>query len=438
MRVFCYNKYGDTMNIIEIITKKKNKEELTFAEIEYAVNGYVAGTIPDYQMSSLLMAIVIQGMSEQEIVDLTKVMISSGDVVTMDAIEGVVVDKHSTGGVGDKTTLVVAPLVASCGVKVAKMSGRGLGHTGGTIDKLESIAGYRTELSKEEFFNQVNEIGLAVASQSGNLVPADKKIYALRDVTGTTESIPLIASSIMSKKIASGAKYIVIDVKVGNGALMKNEEDAKCLARTMIRLGEAYGRKVTCILSNMSEPLGYAIGNGLEVEEATACLQNNGPKDVMELCLELASEMVALGKQISKEKAKDEVQTVLENGEAYQTFKRYIKAQGGDLSNITKSAKCISIKSKQTGFIEAIDTESLGELAKELGAGRETKEDKISYGVGFVLNKKVGDYVLENEELLKVYMEDKDIKIDKLLDCFTIGMHAREVELIIDVIDSVK
>lgn len=431
---FCYNESGDTMNIIEIITKKKDKEELTLEEIEYVVNGYVHGTIPDYQVSALLMAIVIQGMSEQEIVNLTKVMIDSGDVIALDEVKGTVVDKHSTGGVGDKTTLIVAPLVASCGLKVAKMSGRGLGHTGGTIDKLESIAGYKTELSKEEFFKQVNEIGLAITSQSGNLVPADKKLYALRDVTGTTESIPLIASSIMSKKIASGAKYIVIDVKVGNGALMKTEEEARLLAKTMIRLGEAYHRKVTCILSNMEEPLGYAIGNGLEVEEAIACLQNNGPKDVMELSIKLASEMVALGKQIPIADAKKEVENALEDGKAYETFKQYIAFQGGNLSKIAKSSKCISIKSNQTGFIEQIYTEKLGELAKELGAGRSKKEDSISYGVGFVLNKKVGDYVLENEELLKVYMDDKNIQIDKLLDCFKIGLHARETELVIDII----
>lgn len=422
------------MDMIEIITKKKNGETLTYDEIKYAVLGYVDGTIPDYQMSALLMAIVLVGMNNEEIVNLTKIMIDSGDTINMDAIDGIVVDKHSTGGVGDKTTLIVAPIVASTGLKVAKMSGRGLGHTGGTIDKLESIKGYKTELSRDEFFDQVNKIGIAVTSQSGNLVPADKKIYALRDVSGTTESIPLIASSIMSKKIASGAKYIVIDVKVGNGALMKNIEDARLLAKTMIELGKSYGRKVTCILSSMEEPLGYAIGNGLEVKEAIACLQNKGPKDVTDLCINLASEMVSMGKNIPLEDALREVKEILSSGRAYETFKNYIKYQGGNLDDICVSDKCISIKSKQTGFIEHINALELGELAKKLGAGRSKKDDEISYGVGFVLSKKVGDYVLENEELLKVYIDNNSVSVDSIIDCFEIGMHSREEKLILDII----
>lgn len=422
------------MEIIEIITKKKNRESLSYDELKFVVDGYVSGSIKDYQMSALLMAIVCNGMTEQETIDLTKIMIDSGDVIDLNEIKGTVVDKHSTGGVGDKTTIALAPIVAACGLKVAKMSGRGLGHTGGTIDKLESISGYQVELSAADFIKQVNEIGVSVISQSGNLAPADKKIYALRDVTGTTESIPLIASSIMSKKIASGASVIVLDVKVGNGALMKTIEDARELANRMIKIGAAYNRKVICILSNMEEPLGYAVGNGLEILECIDCLNNEGPKDVMDLVITLGTHMVSASKNIDIESAQKEVKDVIENKTAYEVFKNWIKMQHGDINNIKVSNHIVSIKSKESGFIEAIDALQIGELAKKLGAGRMTKEDSINYGVGIVLTKKVGDFVLENEEIAKVYIEDKDIRVDDLLQCFKIGEHAVQKQLILEII----
>ena len=421
------------MNIIDIILKKKNKEELTKEELEYVINNYVSGDLPDYQVSSLLMAIVLNGMSLKETIDLTDVMLKSGETIDLDIPN--LVDKHSTGGVGDKTTLILGPIVASSGVNVAKMSGRGLGHTGGTIDKLESIKGFQVSLEREEFIKQVKEIGLSVISQSGNIVPADKKIYALRDVTGTVESIPLIASSIMSKKIASGAKNIVIDVKVGNGALMKNVEDATLLAKTMIRIGEAYERKVVCVLTNMDVPLGNKIGNGLEVEESIEVLQGKGPKDLEELCLKLGSIMVSLAKNISEEEAYNIVKENLNNGKALEKFYEFVKAQKGDINSICISNNILSIKSKSEGFITNINTEKLGEIVKNIGGGRTNKDDVIDYGVGIVINKKVGDLVFENEELVKVYTSDKDLKISEVLDCFTISEEApKKKDLIIDII----
>ena len=422
------------MEIIEIITKKKNKEKLSYEELKFAVDNYVSGNVKDYQMSALLMAIVCNGMTEQETIDLTKIMIESGDVVDLSEINGVVVDKHSTGGVGDKTTVVLAPIVAACGLKVAKMSGRGLGHTGGTIDKLESIEGYQVEITPSDFIKQVNDVGVAVISQSGDLAPADKKIYALRDVTGTTESIPLIASSIMSKKIASGASVIVLDVKVGNGALMKNIEDARELANRMITIGKAYNKKVICILSNMEEPLGYAVGNGLEIKECIDCLNNKGPKDVMKLVLTLATHMVSAGKNIDIETAKEEVIEVIHTGRAYEVFKKWIEAQHGNVDTVKVSERFVSIKSKQSGFIERVDALKIGELAKKLGAGRMTKEDSIEHGVGIVVSKKVGDFVLENEEIAKVYIENKDIRVDEVLNCFVVGEHALNSKLILEII----
>lgn len=423
------------MNMIDIIVKKKNKEVLNKEELEFAVNGYVKGEIPDYQMSSLLMAIVINGMEEQEIFDLTDIMIKSGATIDLSEIEGTVVDKHSTGGVGDKTTLVLAPLVASLNVKVAKMSGRGLGHTGGTIDKLESINGYRINLTDEEFIKQVNEIGVSVIGSSKNIAPADKKIYALRDVTGTTESIPLIASSIMSKKIASGADVIVIDVKVGNGALMKNEEDARKLAEIMIKIGKNFNKKVVCVLTNMEEPLGRAIGNGLEVIESIETLKNNGPSDLTKLVLTLGSIMIEESLNISNDEAMELVKNNLENGKGYQKFKQMVEAQGGNIEDIAIAERVVSIKSSIDGVINSIDTYRLGELAKNLKAGRTTLDDEIDYGTGFVLNKKVGDLVLFNEEILKVYTNGEDIKIDDLIDCFEIkDIMPNKKELIIDII----
>jgi len=423
------------MNILEIIEKKKNNEALTYDEIKYAVMGYVNDEIPDYQMSSLLMAIVINGMNEEETINLTDIMLESGEKVDLSNIDGVVVDKHSTGGVGDKTTLVLAPLVASLGIKMAKMSGRGLGHTGGTIDKLESIEGFKVNLSEEEFINQVNKVGCAVVSQTKNLVPADKKIYALRDVSGTTESIPLIASSIMSKKIASGASIIVIDVKVGNGALMKNKEDATKLAKLMIKIGKKYNRKVVCVLSDMEQPLGKNIGNGLEVKEAIDTLKGRGPKDLTKLVLVLGIILVKEALNISDKEAKELLLNNIKNGKAYDKFKEFVSAQGGNIDNIDIEDNVISIKSNKDGFIEHIDALKLGELVKNIGGGRISKEDKINYGVGLSLNKKVGEYLLGNEELLKLYLKDKDISIKEITDCFTISdSQINNKDLIIDII----
>ncbi|MDD4809534.1 MAG: thymidine phosphorylase [Bacilli bacterium] len=408
------------MNIVELINKKRNKGILEKEELEFIVSGYLSDDIKDYQMSALLMAICLNGMTDDEIYALTNIMLNSGDIIDLSGINSIKVDKHSTGGVGDKTTLILAPLVASCGVVVPKMSGRSLGHTGGTIDKLESIKGFKTDLMMEDFIKQVNDIKVAIISQTGNLVPADKKIYALRDVTGTVESIPLIASSIMSKKLASSADKIVLDVKVGRGALMKNLEDATKLAELMVKIGNNHGVQTIAILSNMEEPLGNAIGNGLEVIESIEVLKGNGPSDLVKLVTELASHMVSLGKSISFEEAKEEVEANLKNGKAYKSFEELVSYQGGNIEDINVSPRVISIKSSKTGFVNHIDALKLGEIARKLGAGRYSKEDVIDHGVGVVLNRKVGDYILEGEELLKVYRRDKDIKLGEILDCFEI------------------
>ena len=424
------------MNIIDIIVKKKNKEELTYDEIKFAINNYLDKKIEDYQMSSLLMAIVINGMTDRETINLTKVMIDSGDIIDLSKIDGVIVDKHSTGGVGDKTTLVLAPLVASVGVKVAKMSGRGLGHTGGTIDKLESIKGFQVTLSNEEFINQVNSIGCAVISQTKNVVPADKKLYALRDVTGTTESIPLIASSIMSKKIASGADKIVLDVKVGNGALMKDIDSAIKLANLMIKIGKAYNKKTICVLSNMEEPLGKSIGNSLEVIEAIETLKGRGSNDLNKLVLTLGSIMTSLALNITEEEAKMLLMENIRNGKALEKFYEFVKMQHGDINCIEKETNVISIKSSKNGFIKRIDAYKLGEIARLIGAGRLNKDDVIDHGVGLVLNKKVGDYLFENEELLKIYTKKVDISIKEIADCFEIvDEKVDKPKLIIDIIE---
>ena len=423
------------MNIIDIIVKKKNKEELTYEELEYTITNYLNGEIKDYQMSSLLMAIVINGMSEEETINLTKIMLESGDRVDLSKINGVIVDKHSTGGVGDKTTIALVPLVASAGVKVAKMSGRGLGHTGGTIDKLESIEGFSVTLSEEEFINQVNNIGCAVISQTKNIAPADKKIYALRDVTGTTESIPLIASSIMSKKLASGADVIVIDVKVGNGALMKNKEDATKLANLMIKIGNSYNKKVVCVLSNMEEPLGKSIGNGLEVLEAINVLKGIAAPDLTNLVLTLGSIMVSKSLNISESEAREKLVENIKNGKALEKFNEFVSAQGGNPNNIKIEENVVSIKSSKDGYIKKIDAYKLGEIARKMGAGRLNKDDEIDYGVGLVLNKKVGDYLFDNEELVKLYCKNSNVDIKELSECFIVVEEKIEKpELIIDII----
>jgi len=403
--------------MVDIIEKKRDGKELSTEEIQFFVKGYTEGTIPDYQAASLLMAIYFQDMTERERTDLTMAMVESGDTIDLSPIQGIKCDKHSTGGVGDKVTICLSPMVAACGVPVAKMSGRGLGHTGGTIDKLESIPGFKVELTSEQFIKQVNDIKMAVVSQSGNLTPADKKIYALRDVTGTVPSIPLIASSIMSKKIASGADAIVLDVKVGEGAFMKTVEEAEELAHAMVKIGNRVGRKTIAILSDMSQPLGYAVGNALEVKEAIDVLKGHGPEDVKELCLTLGSQMVLLsGKAQSIEEARKKLEEVLNNGKALETFKAFVASQGGDPSitehpDLLPQAKYkVDVPAKEAGYIKKIIANEIGVAAMLLGAGRETKDSEIDLSVGIVLNKKVGDHVEKGESLATIHSNREDIE----------------------------
>ncbi|KIO63025.1 pyrimidine-nucleoside phosphorylase [Caldifermentibacillus hisashii] len=405
------------MRMIDIIEKKRDGYELTTEEIQFFIKGYTDGTIPDYQASALLMAIYFQGMNHRERKDLTMSMVHSGDQVDLSKIEGIKVDKHSTGGVGDTTTLVLGPLVASVGVPVAKMSGRGLGHTGGTIDKLESFPGFHVELTKDEFIQLVNEQKIAVVGQSGNLTPADKKLYALRDVTGTVNSIPLIASSIMSKKIAAGADCIVLDVKVGSGAFMKNVADAKELAETMVEIGNSVGRKTMAVISDMDQPLGFAIGNALEVKEAIATLKGTGPQDLTELCLTLGSQMVYLAKKAeSVDEARQMLISAIQSGKALEKMKSFITSQGGDATCIDDPEKLpqakykIELPAKASGWIEKMMADKIGLAAMQLGAGRETKESKIDLAVGIVLNKKVGDPIEQGESILTIYSNSENIE----------------------------
>ena len=417
--------------MLKIIEKKKNKEQLTKEEIDFFVKGYTNGDIPDYQMSSLLMAILLNGMDMEEIINLTESMLNSGDIIDLSIIKGTKVDKHSTGGVGDKTTLVLAPLLASCDLKVTKMSGRGLGHTGGTIDKLEAIENFKTDLDHDRFINQVDRIGLALISQSGNIVPADKKMYALRDVTGTVDSIPLIASSVMSKKLASGADKIIIDVKVGKGALVKNKDEAVELAKTLKEIGRHFNKETKCIITSMNQPLGLAIGNGLEVKESIDTLKGKGPEDLKELVLTLASHLLTMSNDKSYEDNYKLALSNLSNGSAYLKFQEMVNNQGGNIEHIDISDNVISVKSKKTGFVKGIDALKMGEISRKLGAGRLTKEDKIDYGVGLVLNRKVGDYVLQDEELVKIYVRDKDVPINEILECFDISETLGKLEPLI-------
>lgn len=405
------------MRMVDIIEKKRDGQELTTAEINFFIEGYTKDEIPDYQASALAMAIYFQDMNDRERADLTRAMVESGDTIDLSAIDGVKVDKHSTGGVGDTTTLVLAPLVASLGVPVAKMSGRGLGHTGGTIDKLESIAGFHVELTREQFIDLVNRDKVAVIGQSGNLTPADKKLYALRDVTGTVNSIPLIASSIMSKKIAAGADAIVLDVKTGDGAFMKTQEDAEELAHAMVRIGNHVGRKTIAIISDMSQPLGFAIGNALEVKEAIETLQGKGPKDLTELVLTLGSQMVILaGKAKTSEEAKEMLLDAIHSGKALAKFKEFLANQGGDASivdDLTKLPQAkykIELPAKQSGYISRMVADEIGVASMILGAGRATKEDVIDLAVGLVLHKKVGDKVEEGESILTIYSNRENVE----------------------------
>lgn len=420
--------------MLEIINKKRLGYELNKEEIEYFVKEYTNGKIKDYQASALLMAICINGMTEEETINLTDSFIKSGEQLDVSNIEGIVVDKHSTGGVGDKTTLVLAPLLASLNYKVLKMSGRGLGFTGGTIDKLEAIKGYKVELPFEQTIKQVNEIGLTVISQTKNLVPADKKIYALRDVTATVSSIPLIASSIMSKKIASGAKTIVIDVKVGEGALLKTIEEARKLANLMIKIGKNYDRKVICVLTNMDTPLGKAIGNSNEVLESIETLKGNGPDDLRELVKILAREIILANENITIEEANKKIDEKLNNKEAYNKFLELVKCQGGDLDSLKLSKRVFSIKTDKEGYINSIDALKLGELVKKMGGGRMEKEDTINHEVGINLTVKIGDKVKPNDELMRIYLGDKDISFKELNGIFKIGNEKNNYNLIYEII----
>lgn len=388
------------MRMIDIIEKKRDGKSLTKEEIEFFVNGYTHGEVPDYQASSLAMAIFFQDMNDEERAALTMSMVNSGEKIDLSDINGIKVDKHSTGGVGDTTTLVLAPLVAAVGVPVAKMSGRGLGHTGGTIDKLESVKGFNVEISEKDFIKLVNDNQVAVIGQSGNLTPADKKLYALRDVTGTVNSIPLIASSIMSKKIAAGADAIVLDVKTGSGAFMKTLDDAEALAHAMVRIGNNVGRNTMAIISDMSQPLGNAIGNALELKEAIATLKGNGPKDLTELVLTLGSQMVVLAEQAtSLDEARQMLIDAIKTGKALNKFKTFLSNQGGDDSIVDSPEKLpsakyqVEFKAKKDGYITEIIANEIGVASMMLGAGRQTKEDVIDLGVGIVLNKKVGEHV---------------------------------------------
>lgn len=402
------------MRMYDLILKKRNGKELTKEEISYFVEGYTKGEIPDYQVSALLMAIFFKGMNSKETAELTMSVVNSGDILDLSEIEGIKVDKHSTGGVGDTTTLVLGPMVAALDIPVAKMSGRGLGHTGGTIDKLESFPGFSVEMEKEDFIKNVNTIKLAVAGQTGDLAPADKKLYALRDVTATVDNISLIAASVMSKKIAAGADCIVLDVKVGDGAFMKTKEAAFDLAKEMVSIGRNVGRNTIGVISDMDQPLGLAIGNALEVKEAIETLQGKGPKDLEELCLTLGSQMVVLAGEAKDEKeARNMLYNTLKTGKALEKFKEFIKAQGGDDSFIDDTSKfpkakyVVPVTAEEEGVVEKIHSESIGLIAMELGAGRATKESVIDLSVGIMLNKKRGDKVSKGDIIAYIHSNDE-------------------------------
>lgn len=427
------------MRMVDIIEKKRDGKSLSKEEIEFFIKGYTNGDIPDYQASSLAMAIFFQDMNDEERAALTMAMVNSGDVIDLSKINGIKVDKHSTGGVGDTTTLVLAPLVAAVGVPVAKMSGRGLGHTGGTIDKLESIKGFHVEISEEDFIKLDNENQVAVIGQSGNLTPADKKLYALRDVTGTVNSIPLIASSIMSKKIAAGADAIVLDVKTGNGAFMKTLEDAEALAHAMVSIGNNVGRNTMAIISDMSQPLGRAIGNALELKEAIDTLNGKGPEDLTELVLTLGSQMVVLANRANTlEEARQLLNEAIENGSALEKFKTFLENQGGDVSVVDApellptATYQIEYKAQSSGVVSELIANEIGVASMMLGAGRQTKEDEIDLSVGIVLNKKVGDVVKEGESLLTIHSnrENVDDVIKKLDESIEIQAQATTPTLI--------
>lgn len=420
------------MRMIDLLQKKRDGLHLTKEEIEYIVAGFTYGEIPDYQVSAWLMAIYFQGLSKEETAHLTMAMAKSGEQIDLSSINGIKVDKHSTGGVGDTTTIVLAPLVASCGVPVAKMSGRGLGHTGGTVDKLESFTGLNVEITKERFIQVVNQIGLAVMGQSETLTPADKQLYALRDVTATVDSIPLIASSIMSKKIAAGADAICLDVKAGSGAFMKTVEEARRLAQTMVEIGKQVGRETIAVISNMNQPLGKAIGNTLEIKEAIETLKGRGPEDLTELCLTLGTQMLMLaGKTADSTEARAMLEEKIESGEALEKLVQFIAAQGGDPEQVRNTDLLpqapyqADVLATSSGYVEQINALEIGRLAMLLGAGRVTKDSKIDLSVGIILHKKIGDKVEQGESLATVHMNsvtDEEICQD-ILKAFTISQH---------------
>ena len=433
--------------VVDLIIKKRNGGILSTEEIKFLINNYVDGLIPDYQMSSLLMAIYFNPLTEKEIQDFTKIMLESGDQVDLSLIEGIKVDKHSTGGVGDKTTLVVGPIVSAIGLKLAKMSGRGLGHSGGTLDKLESIPGLSVELTSEEFFKQVNEIGLAVIGQTANITPADKKLYALRDVTGTIESEGLIAASIMSKKLASGANNIVLDVKVGNGAFMKDLDSAKSLARTMVSLGKSLNRNTVAVLTNMEQPLGHAVGNSLEVIEAIETLKGNGPEDFKNLCINLASEIVLVSGLVKNiDEAKEKVLEVLKNGDALNKLRLMIKAQGGnpsviddyDLFGEADEIIELTYENNEEVYIESIDTAMIGNASVVLGAGRSKKEDVVDSNVGILIYKKVGDRLEYGDVIATLYSNGKNTEqaMQMVLDAYT--MTNRKIDKLPVILDIIR
>lgn len=414
----------------ELIAKKVEGLPLTQPEITYFIQGYTQGTIPDYQVASLLMAIKFKGMNDQEIADLTYAMIHSGEVIDLTSIQGIKADKHSTGGVGDKTSLVLGPLVAAAGLKIAKMSGRGLGHTGGTLDKLEAIPGMSITRTQKQFVEQVNRIGLSIIGQTATLVPADKKLYALRDVTGTVQSVPLIASSIMSKKLASGADTILLDVKFGSGAFMKTLNDARGLAKAMVKIGKAMNKDTRAILTDMDQPLGFAIGNILEVKEAIDTLRGQGPTDFTELCLYAGAMMLMQGGRVKTlTEGKRLLKNLIINGQAFEKFKSFIGAQGGDTryiddpSKFEQSAHRIDITSDVNGYVESLNALSLGEIAMKLGAGRATKDDTIDYTAGIVLKKKIGDEVHQGDVLAVIHtnLNETNELMKALKDSFTVS-----------------
>ena len=435
------------MRAYDLILKKREGNELSKEEIKFLIDGFTNGDIPDYQMSALSMAIYFNGMNDRETADLTMAMAESGDQIDLSKIDGVKVDKHSTGGVGDTTSLVLVPLVSAAGLPVAKMSGRGLGHTGGTIDKLESIPGFKTDLSMDRFIDNVNEIKAAIAGQTGNLTPADKKLYSLRDVTATVDSIPLIASSIMSKKIAGGADGIVLDVKVGSGAFMKTLENAEKLAEIMVSIGEKLGRNTTAVLTDMDQPLGHAVGNNLEVIEAINTLKGEGPEDLTDLCLTLGANMLKIAGEVeSYQKGYQILDNLIENGKAFEQFKRLVEKQGGDVSYIEdpdkfkKSDNATEIKAKANGYLNQLKALDIGVAAMLVGAGREQKGDQILNEVGVIVHKKYGDKVTKGEKIATLYHnednENTKEAIDKLNNSFIIKEEAPEArELIYKIID---